>query len=95
MMLTGVWIGLVLGIAIGIFAMWLRYARNIEVRWYDYLIGGIGLVLIILAVSHYLVSLTESEPQAAWMGLLVIGLLGIVPLAATALQIWRRHQRLA
>lgn len=82
------------GVGIVGLVWWLR-SRNIVVKWYDWLIGAIGLLFIAMAYQHFLGELWEGLTQAAWMGLLILGGIGIVLLVATSLQVWRRNRRLA
>lgn len=85
------WMGLIVGAGAGVFAMWLAQ-KKLGIRWYEWLMGGLATLLLILAVQHYSGSLTEYEPTAAWMGALIYGGLAII-LGAVAWQlIWRRHR---
>lgn len=61
-------------IAVGLYALvsWLR-KRNIKVAWYEWLMGIIGLVLLVMAIQHFFGAMAELFPFAAWMGLLIIG----------------------
>lgn len=85
------WMGLMVGAGAGVFAMWLAQ-KKLGIRWYEWLMGGLAVILLILAVQHYFGSLTEYEPTAGWIGALMYGGLGIF-LAAVAWQfIWRRSR---
>ena len=85
------WIGLIWGTAIGVGAMWLA-KKGFGIKWYEWLMGAISLLLITVTVQHYFGSLNEFEPKAAWMGSLILGLAAVV-IAALAFQlVWRRNK---
>jgi len=84
-------LALIIGAAVVALVWWLR-SRSIVVKWYDWLIGAIGLLFIGMAYQHTLGELFEGLPQAAWMGLLVLGGIGIVLLVAISLRVWRRNK---
>lgn len=86
-------IALVLGAGLGALMLWLR-SRDIEVAWYAWLMGIIGLLLILLAIQHYAGSLAEMYPQAGWLGALITGVPGLI-LLAMAWQLIVRRQRSA
>ncbi len=79
-------------IAVGIYAFigWLR-KRSIKVAWYEWLIGIIGLVLLLVAVQHYFGASAELFSFAAWMGLAIIG----VPALILMLVAWQLIARRA
>ncbi len=95
-MLTTTVVGWAIGFAVigaGVLALVLwRRNRNIVMKWYDWLIGAIGLFLFLFTVQHVYTSFIEYEPLAAWMGLLVWGLPSLVLFGIVALQIWRRSR---
>ncbi|AII57472.1 dehalogenase [Dehalococcoides mccartyi CG1] len=72
--------------------IWWLNSRNISVRWHDWLIGGIGIALVSASYQHTLGELWEGLPSAAFMGLLVIGGLGIIFLLIAFLSVWRRNK---
>lgn len=85
------WIGLLVGAAILALVFWLR-SRNIHVKWYEWLIGAVGFLLLIIAVQHYVGSMAEYVSQSAWMGLLAFGIPALI-LFAVAGQLIARRQR--
>ncbi len=86
-----IWIGIVIGGAAIAVVMWLRN-KGITVRWYEYLMGALAVVLVMAAANHYIGSLNEFEPTAAWIGALIFGLTGLI-LGAVAWQLISRRQR--
>lgn len=82
----------VIGGGIVALAIWLR-SRNIETRWYDWLIGAIGLVILLFTIQNFYTSFTEVEPLAAWMFILLPGLPALVLIGIATMQVWRRNRK--
>ncbi len=83
-------IALVLGAGLAALVLWLR-SRDTKVAWYVWLMGIIGLLLVLLAIQHYTGSLVELYPQAGWLGALIIGVPGLI-LIVLAWQLIARRQ---
>lgn len=90
-MLLWLIIGLVAGAALLALILWLRN-RNIKVTWYEWLIGAIGLLLLLFTIQNFAGSFAEFEPTAAWMFLPVTGLPALILLAVAWQLAWRRHR---
>ena len=73
-------IGLVAGAAVLGLIIWMR-SKDITVKWYEWLIGAIGLVLLLFTIQNFAGSLAELESMAANMFLLVTGLPAFILLA--------------
>ncbi|WP_324664850.1 dehalogenase [Dehalococcoides mccartyi] len=73
-------IGILVG-ALILGLIWLMKRHNFSLTWYEWLIGAVGLLMLLFTIQNYLGSLAEIEPKAANMFLLVIGLPGIILLA--------------
>jgi len=73
-------IALVIGAAVAGLIFFLR-SRGIKVSWYEWLIGIVGLALLLFTIQNYSASLNEFESGAATTFLLVTGLPSIVLLA--------------
>jgi hypothetical protein len=71
--------------------LWIRSA-NIAVKWYEWLIGAIGLLIGIVAVENFFAAFVEFEGQAAWLYLLVFGLPALILLAVSVQLVFRRHR---
>lgn len=84
-------IGIVLGVALLGLVLWLR-SRDIKVSWYEWLIGVIGLLLLLFTIQNFVGSFIELEPTAAWMFWLVTGLPALILLAVAWQLAWRRHR---
>ncbi|AHB14080.1 MULTISPECIES: hypothetical protein [Dehalococcoides] len=61
--------------------VWLMKRDNFSLTWYEWLLGIIGLALVIFTIQNFFGSLDELESKAASMFLLVVGLPGLVLLA--------------
>ncbi|MBA7468401.1 hypothetical protein ES707_03650 [subsurface metagenome] len=84
-------IGLVAGATLLALVPWLR-SRDIKVTWYEWLIGVIGLALLLFTIQNFVGSFAELEPTAAWMFLLVTGLPALILLTVAWQLAWRRHR---
>ena len=84
-------IALVVGVALGALVYWLR-CRGIRVRWYKWLIGLVGLALLLFTIQNFVTAFAELEPTAAWMLLLVLGLPAIILLVLAVWLAWRQHR---
>ncbi|MBA7690140.1 hypothetical protein ES703_98664 [subsurface metagenome] len=84
-------IALILGIALTALVLWL-HSRDIKVSWYEWLIGVIGLLLLLFTIQNFVGSFIEVESTAAWMFWLVTGLPALI-LLVIAWQLVARRQR--
>jgi len=85
----------IIGIVVGAFVGWLlTWIRNkaFKVTWYEYLLGTIGLGLLLLAMQLTIGSILEIEFTAPWLMLLFVGLPSLIFLGVTY-QLVRRHNR--
>jgi len=81
-------IGIALGVLLLGLAVYLR-SKNLTLVWYEWLIGIVGLLLLLFTIQNFFGSLIELESQAAWMFVLVTGLPAIIMLGIT----WRLAAR--
>ena len=84
-------IGLIAGAAVLGLVVWMR-GKDIAIKWYEGLIGALGLVLLLFTIQNFAGSLAELESTAANMFLLVTGLPAII-LLAVSWQLVARRQR--
>ncbi len=84
-------IGLVAGAAVLALVLWLRN-RDIKATWYEWLIGVLGLLLLMFTIQNFFGSQAELESTAASMFLLATGLPSVI-LLAVAWQLIARRQR--
>ena len=73
-------IALILGGLVGAFALWMR-SKDMKMAWYTWLIGIVGLFLLLFTIQNYVGSVNEFEDSAATMFLLVLGLPAVILLA--------------
>ena len=88
------WLFLLTGLIVGAGLLWLvswLRTRGIAVKWYEWLIGAVGLALLLFAIQNFFTSLNEAEPSSASMYLLVMGLPALILLAVTWLLVARRQ----
>jgi hypothetical protein len=82
-------VGIIVGIAVLAVLAWLR-SKNIALKWYEWLIGILGLLALAFTVQNFFASFIELEPDAAWMFLLLTGLPAIILLVVAWRLIARR-----
>ena len=80
---------LILGGLVGALALWMR-SKDMKMAWYTWLIGIVGLFLLLFTIQNYVGSVTEFENSAATMFLLVMGIPSIVLIAVAALLGYRQ-----
>ena len=84
-------IALVVGVALTALVFWLRN-RSIGVKWYEWLIGAVGLILLLFAIQNSVTAaLIEWEQSAAWMFVLLTGVPAVILLALAWILARRRH----
>jgi len=84
-------IGLLLGALILGLVTWLR-GKDISLTWYEWLIGAIGTLLLLLTIQNVVGSYAELEPGAATMFLLFLGLPALILLAVAGGLVARRQR---
>ncbi|MBF4481749.1 dehalogenase [Dehalococcoides mccartyi] len=82
-------IGAVVTAGLFIVISWLR-KHNIKASWYEWLIGILGLGLLLLAVQHLLGAMSELFFYAAWMGFAIIGIPALILLVVAWQLVARR-----
>jgi hypothetical protein len=86
-------IGLVLGALLLGLVSWMR-GKNVSLTWYEWLIGIVGLLLLLFTIQNFFGSFLELESTAAWMFLLIVGLPGVI-LLTVAWQLAARRNKTA
>ena len=84
-------VALVVGGFLVALVLWLR-SRNMNLTWYEWLVGALGLILFLFAIQNLFGSLAEEETTAAYMYLLLTGLPGVILMALTWLLAARRQR---
>ena len=82
---------LIIGAVLGGLFFWLR-GRDIRVTWYEWLIGIVGVLLILFTIQNYAGALNEVKPTAANLFLLASGLPALILLAVAFQFVWRRNR---
>ena len=83
-------IGLILGAGLLALVLFLRTGR-FTVKWYEWLIGGIGLLLLLFTIQNFFGSLAEHEEFAAWTFLWLSGVPSIILIGVSVFVPWRRY----
>jgi hypothetical protein len=69
--------GLVLGACVLALLRW-KSAKNINMTWYEWIMGIASLILILLVIQNFIGSVAEEETRAAWMGVLFLGIPAVI-----------------
>lgn len=85
-------LGLALGAGLLFLVVWLR-GRGVNLAWYEWLLGLLGIALLLFACQNYQASVAEFQPTAPRMFLLVFGLPALLLLILTVFLVWFRHYR--
>ena len=86
-------IGIIFGALVLALASWMR-GKNFSVAWYEWLMGIVGLGLLVFTIQNFAGSFAEQESTAAMMFLLIIGLPAVI-LMAVAWQLAMRRNKAA
>ena len=87
-------IALIVGAGVVGLVMWLR-SQGVKISWYEWLIGIVGLGMLLFAIQNYQGFTAELEPSAPGLVLLVMGLPALVLIAIAGLLIWKRQRSAA
>lgn len=85
-------IGLIIGAGLLAWVYWIR-ERHVKITWYEWLLGIIGLMVLLFAIENFTKFLAEHETRAAWRFLLIAGLPSLMLLSLYFLLPWRRHHK--
>ena len=85
-------IGLVFGAGLLMLVLWLR-KREIRVKWYEWIICALGLLLLLFTIQNFTASFAEYEGHAAWTFLWIFGLPAIVLIGIALMLPWLRYRR--
>jgi uncharacterized membrane protein len=64
--------------------------KGIAVRWYEWLLGALGLVLAVWAVNDFFASIAEHNEAAGRTLLWILGIPAVILLALAVFLPWRR-----
>ena len=85
-------IGVIVGVAFAAL-IWFLNKNKFSLKWYEWLIGAAGLLLLLWTIQNFVGSFAEWEPRAAWAFLLVVGLPSLILLALAGSLAFRRFRK--
>jgi len=86
----------ILGLAVGAALMWLAQwlqRKGIAVRWYEWLVAGLGFVMLVWTVNDYFGSIAEHNESAASVFLWLLGTPAVILLGLAIFLPWWRLRR--
>ena len=87
-------IGLIVGASLMALAFWLQ-RKEITVRWYEWLLAGLGFMMLVWTVNDFFGSMAEHNESAARVFLWLLGSPAIILLGVAVFLPWRRLNRAA
>jgi hypothetical protein len=87
-------IGLIVGAALMWLAFWLQ-RKQIALKWYEWLLAGLGFVMLVWTVNDFFGSMAEHNEAAARVFLWILGAPAIILLGLAVFLPWRRFNKKA
>jgi hypothetical protein len=84
-------VALIVGAGLATAVMWMR-SRGVATKWYDWVIGIVGILLLVFGLQNFIGSGAEGEADAASMWLLVTAIPAVILLAVAGQFVWRRNR---
>lgn len=75
-------VAIALGACLVALAWWMN-SKSIKTTWYEWVIGIIGLLMVLFTIQNYFGSIAEVENEAANLFLLIVGLPALILLVLT------------
>ncbi|MGI2336496.1 MAG: dehalogenase [Dehalogenimonas sp.] len=72
---------------------WLRN-KNITLKWFEWIIAAIGVLLLFGSLQHYLGSIREDYPGPGLYGALIFGIPALILFALVWQLVIRRHKKI-
>lgn len=90
---SGLFVGIVFltAFAAGFAVAWF-IAKGISVKWYEWLLGGLGVIGIIATAQHSIATFLERAPHTFGPGLALFGIPTVLLFAVAGQLIWRRNR---
>lgn len=83
-------LGIIVGVALLGLVLWLQ-RKEFVIKWYEWLLAALGLVLLIWTVNDFFVSMSEHNEAAARVFLWLLGTPAIVLLGLAIFLPWWRY----
>jgi len=84
-------VGIIFAVAATALVFWIL-SKGISVRWWEWILGAAGLLLLYFAILNFNGGLFEGTTQAAWLYLLVLGIPALILLAVPAYFAYKRNK---
>ena len=78
----------------GVVYLWMMLkAKSVQMRWYEWLMAVLGVLIFLLMGQTFIASLGEDQPQAAWMSLIFMGIPFLLLVVGTARSLGARRPK--
>lgn len=67
-------------------------SKNWKINWYEWVLGLLGVAILVITIQNFYASFTEQRESAAWFFLVFPGLFSVVFLVAAFQLAWRRNK---
>ena len=84
---------LIAGLALGAVIFWLATSGKVNLTWYEWVLGVLGIILILFAIQNYSASQVELEAKAGNLFLLIFGLPGLIQAAVAGVLAYMRSRK--
>lgn len=85
-------LGMVIGAALLGLVLWIQ-RKGITLKWYEWLLAGLGFVMLVWTVYDFFGSMAEHNETAGRVLLLILGIPAVVLLGLSAFLPWWRINR--
>ncbi len=86
---------LILGLLFGAGFFWLATRSSFKLRWYEWVLAVLAVILILFAIQNYSASQAEFEPRAGSIMLWMFGLPGLILGIVAGVLAWMRNRKSA
>ena len=84
---------LIAGLVLGAGIFWLATSGKVKLTWYEWVLGVLGIILVLFAIQNYSASQVELEPKAGNLLLLIFGLPGLILAAVAGVLAYMRSRK--
>jgi len=84
---------LIVGLVLGAVIFWVATGGFVKLTWYEWVLGILGIILILFAIQNFGASQVAHEPKAGNLLLLIFGLPGLIFAAVAGVLVFLRGKK--